>query len=40
MAQDIRDMFKDQDPETQDKLNAGHQERFEAKLDRAMPKDE
>ncbi len=38
MAQDIRDMFRDEDPGTQDKLNAGHRERFEQKLDRSLPK--
>src|SRR5690554_3432663 len=38
MAQDIRDMFRDADPGTQDKLNEGHQNRFEQKLDRALPK--
>ena len=39
MAQDIRDMFRDDNPGTQDKLNAGHQERFEQKLNRALPKE-
>lgn len=37
MAQDIRNMFRDADPDTQDKLNEGHQLRFEQKLDRALP---
>lgn len=40
MAQDIRNMFRDADPGTQDKsdkLNEGHQLRFEQKLDRALP---
>ncbi|HSP40569.1 MAG TPA: hypothetical protein VLN46_03985 [Gillisia sp.] len=39
MAQDIRDMFRDEDPGAQDKLNTGHKERFEQKLDRALPKE-
>lgn len=38
MAQDIRDMFRDEEPGTQDKLSAGHRERFEQKLDRSLPK--
>ncbi|TVZ25610.1 hypothetical protein JM83_0536 [Gillisia sp. Hel_I_86] len=37
MAQDIRDMFKDDEPWTKEKLSKGHQERFEAKLDAALP---
>src|SRR5690606_29148070 len=37
MAQDIRDMFRDEDPGTQEKLSEGHQKRFERKLDRALP---
>lgn len=37
MAQDIRNMFRDADPDTQDKLNEGHQLRFEQKLDSALP---
>lgn len=39
MAQDIRDLFKDEDPGTQDKLSAGHRGRFEKKLDQALPKE-
>ncbi len=39
MAQDIRNMFRDEDPGEQDKLNSGHRERFEAKLDRALPRE-
>ena len=39
MAQDIRDMFRDEDPGAQDKLNTGHKKRFEQKLDRALPKE-
>ena len=37
MAQDIRDMFRDEDPGTQEKLSEGHLKRFERKLDRALP---
>lgn len=38
MAQDIRDMFRDANPGSQDTLNEGHQKRFEQRLDRALPK--
>tara|TARA_R100000935_G_C2772310_1_gene138163 strand:+ start:209 stop:811 length:603 start_codon:yes stop_codon:yes gene_type:complete len=37
MAQDIRKMFKDDDTGTKEKLSKGHQNRFEAKLDAALP---
>ncbi len=37
MAQDIRKMFKDDNSGTKEKLNKGHQNRFEAKLDAALP---
>ncbi len=38
MAQDIRDMFPgDEDPATGEKLNKGHQKRFEARLDKELP---
>ncbi len=37
MAQDIRDMFKDNEPWTKEKLSKGHQKRFEEKLDVALP---
>ena len=37
MGQDIRDMFKDNDSWTSEKLSEGHQRRFEAKLDSALP---
>ncbi len=38
MAQDIRNMFKDDKPLTSKKLSKGHQKRFEAKLELALPK--
>ena len=37
MAQDIRKMFKDDEPWTKEKLSKGHQKRFEAKLETALP---
>lgn len=37
MAQDIREMFRNEDSGSKDKLNKGHQKRFEAKLDKALP---
>ncbi|RKS45101.1 hypothetical protein BC962_2776 [Gillisia mitskevichiae] len=37
MAQDIRNMFKDNEPWTIEKLSKGHQNRFEAKLEAALP---
>ncbi|HSI71379.1 MAG TPA: hypothetical protein VK941_14175 [Gillisia sp.] len=37
MAQDIRDMFRDAKPESQEKLNKGHEQRFKAKLNKEMP---
>ena len=37
MAQDIRKMFKDDESRTKEKLSKGHQNRFEAKLDAALP---
>jgi len=37
MAQDIRNMFKDDEPWTSEKLSKGHQKRFESKLDAALP---
>jgi uncharacterized protein (DUF2267 family) len=37
MAQDIRDMFRDEKPESQEKLNKGHEQRFMARLDNEMP---
>lgn len=37
MAQDIRDLFRgDEDPATGEKLNKGHQKRFEARLDKDL----
>lgn len=38
MAQDIRNMFKDDEAWTSEKLSKGHLKRFEAKLDQALPK--
>lgn len=38
MAQDIRKMFQEDKSFTSDKLNKGHQSRFEAKLEKALPK--
>jgi hypothetical protein len=40
MAQDIRDMFRDEKPESQEKLNKGHEQRFMARLDNEMPVDQ
>jgi hypothetical protein len=37
MAQDIRDMFRDDESRTSEKLSKGHQKRFEAKLEAALP---
>ncbi len=37
MAQDIRNMFKNDKPWASEKLSKGHQKRFEAKLDKALP---
>lgn len=37
MAQDIRKMFKDDESWTNEKLSKGHQDRFESKLDAALP---
>lgn len=37
MAQDIRKMFRDREPDQREKLIPGHRERFEAKLDRELP---
>ncbi len=38
MAQDIRDMFREEDPGNGEKLVKGHQQRFEARLDKEFPK--
>lgn len=38
MAQNIRDMFRDDDPGTHEKLSEGHLERFVQKLDRTYPR--
>ncbi|GAA4316152.1 hypothetical protein GCM10023115_25820 [Pontixanthobacter gangjinensis] len=37
MGQDIREMFRNEEHITKDKLSKGHQRRFEAKLDKALP---
>lgn len=37
MAQDIRELFKNDDFQPTGKLKRGHQKRFEAKLDKALP---
>ena len=37
MAQDIRELFKKDDFQPTEKLSRGHQKRFEAKLDKALP---
>lgn len=39
MAQDIRKMFQEDKTLTSDKLNKGHQKRFEAKLEKAFPQE-
>ncbi|CAM4270058.1 hypothetical protein [Gillisia hiemivivida] len=39
MAQDIRKMFKDDEPWTSEKLSKGHQKRFEARLDNKLPQE-
>lgn len=39
MAQDIRDMFRDEEaPQASERLREGHEKRFEARLDEAFPK--
>lgn len=37
MAQDIRNMFRDDKPESQANLNEGHEKRFKARLKKEMP---
>lgn len=37
MAQDIRDMFKDKEAWTSEKLKEGHEQRFAARLEEALP---
>ncbi len=39
MGQDIREMFRNQELSNQKKLNKGHQKRFEARLDEALPRE-
>lgn len=37
MAQDIREMFRNEDSPSKDKLNKGHEKRFEARLEKELP---
>lgn len=39
MAQDIRDMFREEKDPSEEKMNRGHQRRFEEKLDREFPEN-
>jgi len=39
MGQDIREMFKNEEQVGKEKLREGHQNRFEARLDEALPKE-
>lgn len=39
MSQDLREMFRNEEAPTSEKLRKGHQKRFEAKLDKALPKE-
>ncbi len=39
MSQDLREMFRNEEELASDKLQKGHQKRFEAKLDKALPKE-
>ncbi len=39
MAQDIRELFKNDDPRENEKLPKGHQKRFEARLEEAFPQE-
>ncbi len=39
MAQDIRELFKNESPRENEKLPKGHQKRFEARLDTAFPQE-
>ncbi|WP_424494787.1 hypothetical protein [Salinimicrobium sp. GXAS 041] len=39
MSQDLREMFRNEEELTSDRLQKGHQKRFEAKLDKALPKE-
>ena len=39
MPQDLREMFRNEDGPTSEKLPRGHKRRFEAKLDEALPKE-
>lgn len=39
MGQDLREMFRNEDGPTSEKLPRGHKRRFEAKLDEALPKE-
>lgn len=37
MAQDIREMLRNQDSDSKEKLNKGHEKRFEARLNKELP---
>ncbi|MDT0678180.1 hypothetical protein [Autumnicola musiva] len=39
MAQDIRDMFRNDESREPEKIKKGHQKRFEAKLNKALPQE-
>ena len=39
MSQDLREMFRNEEELASDKLQKGHQKRFEAKLNKALPKE-
>lgn len=39
MAQDIRKMFQEEDSLSSEKMEKGHQQRFEARLDKAFPRE-
>ncbi len=39
MAQDLRDLFKDQSNDSQTKMSEGHEARFLQKLDEALPQE-
>lgn len=39
MAQDLRNMFSNEDDWSSDKLNEGHEKRFAEKLERALPRE-
>lgn len=39
MGQDIRDMLRNEEPWSSEKMRKGHEKRFEARLDKAFPKE-